>query len=149
MKISPLGYYNMKQPPKAPLNSTSEPGESLLKQQYPHKLLNHRRFPRHISRGKVQVTLAVIVNHQFHLLPPISASFPPLGRGCRDSAWRPGLAGVPHQLLGVQSTSWSWKPPAQMLLLNQCWSCSGDFFVYLIAGTQRYVMEPSRTSGTT
>lgn len=36
--------------------------------------------PWHIGSGRAQVTLAATLNNQFHLLPPISASFPLSGR---------------------------------------------------------------------
>lgn len=35
---------------------------------------------QYVGSGRVQVMLAVIVNHPFHLLPPLSASFPFWGR---------------------------------------------------------------------
>lgn len=60
---------------------------------------------RHVGSGRVQVTLAVILNHHFHLLPPISASFPLSGSqcSCRDAVRCPGL------LCGSTPVPWGTK----------------------------------------
>lgn len=98
-------------------------------------------FHQHVGSGRVQGTLAVIINNQFHLLQPISASFPLSGSqcSCRDTVESRALMWFSTRSLGYKVHLHLGTCP-----LRFCRSC----FVYPLTGCQHCTVELSHAPGT-